>query len=47
MVCEHRGLHEHQGKYCKGDNDNPAECPSCVEELKADVTFFAEDFEIE
>ena len=42
MDCHHRVPHK-RDKYCRDQK----ECPSCVEEIKADITFFPEDFEIE
>lgn len=47
MDCHHRIPHEHD-KFC--DQHDPvnkgSECPSCVKEIAADITFFPEDFEI-
>lgn len=46
MACEHREPHEHS-KHCHGVDEDPAQCPNCVEELKADVTFFEDDFKLD
>lgn len=50
MDCHHRESHE-PDKWCFARHiddifENNPECPSCVEEMKADITFFPEDFEI-
>ena len=46
MDCPHKKPHEHDSKYCDGNNDDPNECPKCVPEMMYDVTFFKEDFEL-
>jgi len=51
MDCHHREPHE-PDKWCFARHiddvfENNPECPSCVEEIKSDITFFPEDFEIE
>lgn len=53
MDCHHREPHPFD-KWCDPKSDvnkekalnGNCECPKCVEELKADITFFPEDFEI-
>ena len=53
MECPHKVPHTFDG-YCdpesnvnvKAHGDNPCECPKCVRELAADITFFEEDFEL-
>lgn len=45
-VCGHREPHE-KDRHCEGGNgDDPMRCPACVDELKADCTFFPEEFEL-
>ena len=48
MDCHHRVPHEHD-KFCNQRDpvNEGSECPSCVKELAADITFFPEDFNIE
>lgn len=48
MDCHHRIPHEHD-KFCNQRDpvNKGSECPSCVKELAADITFFPEDFNIE
>jgi hypothetical protein len=49
MDCPHKIPHKFD-RFCDQNHQvnagNP-DCPSCVEEIKADITFFPEDFEIE
>jgi hypothetical protein len=53
MDCPHKKPHTFDA-FCDPESratkeaygDNPCECPKCVEELAADITFFEEDFEI-
>lgn len=54
MDCHHKKPHAFD-KWCDPDSDvnkeahvgGVCECPKCVKELAADVTFFEEDFKIE
>lgn len=51
MDCHHREPHK-RDKWCYATHidevfENSPECPNCVEEMKSDITFFPEDFEIE
>jgi len=47
MDCHHKIPHEFE-KFCDQNHkvNEGSQCPSCVEELAADITFFPEDFEI-
>lgn len=47
MDCHHKIPHEFE-KFCDQNHrvNKESQCPSCVEELAADITFFPEDFEI-
>jgi len=53
MECPHKTPHTFD-EYCdpgsrvniEAHGDNACECPECVRELAADITFFEEDFEI-
>jgi hypothetical protein len=53
MDCSHKKPHTFDD-FCDPESrttkeaygDNPCECPKCVKELAADITFFEEDFEI-
>ena len=47
MDCHHKIPHEFE-KFCDQNHrvNKGSQCPSCVEELAADITFFPEDFEI-
>jgi len=54
MECPHKKPHTFDD-FCDPESrvnkeahgeDNPCECPKCVRELAADITFFEEDFEL-
>lgn len=48
MDCHHKIPHKFE-KFCDQNHrvNKGSKCPSCVEELAADITFFPEDFEID
>ena len=52
MDCHHKKPHE-TDKWCNPESSvnkenlgQDCECPKCVEEIKADITFLPEDFEL-